>query len=94
MKKLILAISLLSSLNTSLAYAGEKINVTVKGMVCAFCSQGITKKLKALPEVAIVKVNLDEYLVTIETKDGTTLNDESITKTLADAGYSVAKISR
>lgn len=91
MKKIILAISLLTSLQT---YAGEKINITVKGMVCSFCSQGITKKFQALPEVAVVKVNLDEHLVAIETKEGSALTDESITKVLADAGYSVAKISR
>lgn len=96
MKKIILAISLLASLLTSFqAYAGEKINVTVKGMVCSFCSQGITKKIQALPEVASVKVNLDIHIVTIETKEGAVLlKDESITKVLSDAGYSVAKISR
>ncbi len=91
MKKLLLVSLLLTSIQ---AFAGEKINVTVKGMVCSFCSQGITKKFQAQPEVATVKVNLDDHLVSIETKDGSSLNDETITKILSDSGYSVAKISR
>lgn len=91
MKKCILALCLMTSLAVN---AGEKINVTVKGMVCSFCSQGITKKFKEQPEVASVKVNLDDHLVTIETKDNLSLKDESITKILGDSGYTVEKISR
>ncbi len=91
MKKLLFVLFLSIS---NQAFAGEKINVIVKGMVCSFCSQGITKKFQAQPEVATIKVNLDEHLVTIETKAGASIKDEVITKTLSDSGYSVEKISR
>ena len=40
MKAFIIGIMLI----TTSAFAGEKIDITVKGMVCSFCSQGITKK--------------------------------------------------
>ena len=40
------------------ADAAQKVDVTVGGMVCSFCAQGITKKFKARPEVEAVKVTL------------------------------------
>lgn len=91
MKTLIVLITLFTSLNV---FAGEKINITVKGMVCSFCSQGITKKFTDQPAVKTVNVNLDNHLVSLELKDDQKITDEVITKTLTDAGYGVEKITR
>ena len=44
--------------------------------------------------VAKVDVDLDKKLVSIEIKDGATLPDEQITKSINDAGYDVVKIER
>lgn len=73
----------------SLALADE-IKVGVKGMVCAFCAQGIKKKFSALPEVASVDVSLESKILTIQTKDQQTLSREKIAQTLKDAGYEIA----
>ena len=35
-------------------------------MVCAFCAQGIEKKIKAMPQTKDVLVNLDKRLVAVE----------------------------
>lgn len=74
--------------------AAKEINVTVKGMVCSFCAQGIKKKLSAESAVNKVDVNLGQHLVKIDTKKDQDLTDEKITSILKDAGYSVSKIER
>ena len=53
---------------TTTAFAGEKIDITVKGMVCSFCSQGITKKFNE-EKVKSVNVELGKQLVSIELND-------------------------
>ena len=72
----------------------KPISVQVKGMVCAFCAQGIEKKFKALPEISTIKVSLETKLVSLDTKDGKDLTDEKISKIINDAGYDVVKIER
>src|SRR5687768_6541750 len=56
------------------------IAVKVNGMVCSFCAQGITKKLKALPQVEKVDVRMDDSRVYITTRKGETLDDSTIKK--------------
>ncbi len=72
----------------------DSIHVTVKGMVCSFCAQGITKKFKAEKTVESVHVNLDEAFVHLETKGKGDLSDDKIRKIITDAGYTVASIKR
>ena len=76
---------------TSTAFAAEKIEITVKGMVCSFCSQGITKKFNE-EKVKNVNVELGKHLVTVELNDNQELTNEKITKILTDSGYGVEKI--
>lgn len=83
----LLALLLFSMPTLALA---EEIKVGVKGMVCAFCAQGIKKKFTALPEVASVDVSLEKKVLTIQTKDSQTLSREKIAQTLKDAGYEIA----
>lgn len=88
MKKLLMALTLTL---TTTAFAGEKIDITVKGMVCSFCSQGITKKFKE-EKVKSVNVDLGNHLVSIELNDNQKISHEKITKILTDSGYGVEKI--
>ena len=78
------------------AIAGETadIDVTVKGMVCSFCVQGIEKKFKGESSVDNVKVNLDESLLSIWLKENQPLSDERIESLVKDSGYNVAEIKR
>lgn len=85
MKQII--ITSLFLLNASLATAGEELKVGVKGMVCAFCAQGIEKKFKAQSEVEKVEVSLENKFVKLNFKDGKRLPKEKITEILKDAGY-------
>ncbi len=70
------------------------ISVTVNGMVCAMCAQGIQKKFKKLQEVQNIKVDLDTKIVTIQTKKESTIDDQVITKIITEAGYIVKGIER
>ena len=72
----------------------ETIKTSVNGMVCAFCATGIEKSFKQQPAVQSVNVDLDNRLVTVETKKGQTLDDATCTKLITDAGFSVVSIQR
>jgi len=74
--------------------APTHVDVTVNGMVCSFCAQGITKKFKARPEVESVNVVLKDQQVHLTFKDGKTMKDADITALLRESGYSVEKIER
>ncbi len=74
--------------------SAQDLRVTVNGMVCAFCAQGIHKKLTSQAAVKSVDVNLEDHLVKVSLKDGANLSDETVTQILVDAGYTVSKIER
>ncbi len=89
MKKIIFI--LLAVVSPGLA---ETVLVSVNGMVCGFCVQAITKKVQALNEVEKVNVDLDNKKVTIDIKEGQTVDDPTITKVITEAGYKVVSIER
>ena len=70
------------------------IEMSVKGLVCAFCAQGIEKKLRKLPATADVLVSLERRLVAVALKDGQDIPDAELRKALTDAGYTVTAIDR
>jgi copper chaperone CopZ len=72
----------------------ETIKVTVNGLVCSFCATGIEKTFRKQEAVEEVKVDLDQKLVLIQTKEQSVLDDETVTKLVKDAGYSVTDIKR
>ena len=83
---------------TLLAVAGSSaaatVEMTVNGLVCAFCAQGIEKKLKKFPATADVVVSLEHRLVAVALKEGQDIPDGDLRKALTDAGYTVKSISR
>jgi cation transport ATPase len=74
--------------------AADTIKTSVNGMVCAFCATGIEKTFKAQPEVRTVTVDLQNKLVTIQTKQGQTIDDGKLRKLFGNSGYSVVAIAR
>lgn len=101
MKKLVFALTLAFS---SLAIgAQEKITVSVNGMVCDFCAQGVKKQFGKLDNVKKVDVDFEgpknakgesEKLVILQMKDDTSLSDKIITEKIEDAGFKVIEIRR
>lgn len=88
MKKIILIVTLFLSMNT---YALTQ-RIEILGMVCAFCAQGIEKSFISDENVKDVFVNLKEYFVVIESKDGKSINEKHIRTIVNDAGYDVRNI--
>lgn len=77
---------------TATANAATTTKITVNGMVCAFCAQGIEKRLTALPQTQGVYVNLARKVVAVEAKPGQTLDEAQLRAEIRDAGYDVVGI--
>ena len=77
---------------TAFAHAAQTITAQVNGMVCAFCAQGIEKKVRALPETQDVYVNLKQKIVAAQLKEGEQLSPDVIAALIKEAGYDVAHI--
>ncbi|HTL11715.1 MAG TPA: heavy-metal-associated domain-containing protein [Bdellovibrionota bacterium] len=73
---------------------GREISISVRGMVCSFCAQGIEKKFSAEPAVQKVTVRLSEKTVSLTLKEGQDVSDDRIRSVLTESGYNVRSIER
>jgi copper chaperone CopZ len=80
--KLLVAVSLIA---TASAHA-RTIEMTVNGLVCGFCAQGIEKTFRKNLATADVLVSLENRLVAIATKEGTDISDAELREALKSAG--------
>lgn len=93
MKKLVFVSLVSLSLFSQLAMAAtQTIQAKVNGMVCAFCAQGIEKKMRSLSQTKEVYVNLKQRIVAVELKEGQTLSENTVKDLIKDAGYDVTVI--
>jgi copper chaperone CopZ len=70
------------------------IEMTVNGLVCTFCAQGIDKQLRKFPATSEVLVSLEHRLVAVALKDGQNIPDAELRRALTNAGYTVKAIQR
>jgi copper chaperone CopZ len=68
--------------------------IGVDGMVCAFCAQGIEKKLRARAEVERIFVSLENKIVAVGFREGRTITDAELGRIIVDSGYKVTGIAR
>lgn len=87
-----LAALTLATLLASPAWAADTLKVTVNGMVCAFCAQGIEKRLGQLAATQAVFVDLKNRVVAVQAKPGQRLDDKAVRSEIVDAGYDVVTI--
>ncbi|MDD4013512.1 MAG: cation transporter [Candidatus Omnitrophica bacterium] len=73
---------------------GETINVTLKGLVCDFCARAIEKTFAKQADVEKVDVDLDSALLVVEMKPGKTMDDGTVARLVAEAGYEVESVRR
>jgi mercuric ion binding protein len=90
MNQTLLAIAMV--LATSQACAATTVKATVNGMVCAFCAQGIEKRIAAMPATKAVFVDLKRKTVAVEARDGLTLDQTAIRTEIVNAGYDVVRM--
>ena len=77
---------------TGPTWAATSLKATVNGMVCAFCAQGIEKRLTQLPATQAVYVDLKRKVVAVQAKQGQTLDEQTIKAEITDAGYDVTHL--
>jgi len=78
----------------SFAANAATLEMDVNGLVCAFCAQGIEKKLRTFSATDDVVVSLEQRLVAVAVKPGQDIGDDELRKALTDAGYTVKAIRR
>lgn len=76
------------------AAAATTIEMTVNGLVCGFCAQGIEKTLRRNPATADVMVSLENKLVAVVTKEGRDISNADLKKALTASGYAIKAIER
>jgi len=85
---------LMAGLSAAAAASASTIEMTVNGLVCGFCAQGIEKTLRKNPATDDVFVSLEHRLVAVATKPDADIPDESLREALRDSGYDVVTINR
>ncbi len=72
----------------------RQIEVTILGMACPFCAYGVEQKLKRLDGVEELEVVLETGLATLRLDEDADISNELLQKTVKEAGFEVAKITR
>ena len=90
MKKTMIAVMLLMP---TLAQA-ETVKLSVGGLVCAYCVQGIEKKFRELDAVEDIAFDLDNAQVTLTTKGQGDVSDQAIKDVISYGGYTLNSIVR
>jgi mercuric ion binding protein len=67
--------------------AGTQYVMRVDGLACPYCAYGIEKKLKSIEAVEQIDVDLNNGLVTVNAREGTTLTEPQIKQLFKDAGF-------
>ena len=70
----------------------DRYEVSVKGLACPFCAFGIEKKIKALPGVHDVHVDLEGGTVTFEVAGDDALTPPAVRKAVKQTGFSTGTI--
>jgi copper chaperone CopZ len=76
---------------TASAAQASAVKLSVNGMVCAFCAQGIEARLKKLPETADLYINLKQKVVAVQAKPGQMLAVDKLKAEVVEAGYEVTR---
>ncbi len=70
------------------------LTVSVKGMVCDFCAQAVTKVFGRNDAVDGVHVDLDNGEIHVGLKPGMSLSDEEVETLVNKSGYAMVSLER
>ncbi len=76
----------LASVGFAKPLTGE-IHVNIKGMVCGFCAQGLTKTFEKQSAVEKVHVSLEDKSMHLTLKKDQSFDSDIILKLIEEAGY-------
>jgi len=71
---------------------GQTVKFSVNGMVCAFCAQGIEKRLVRMPETGPLYINLARKVIAVEPKPGQRIDVDKVKAEITEAGYDVTQV--
>ncbi len=84
---------LLAGLGLVPAVTAREIVLTVEGLVCAFCANGIAATAQRDPAIADVVVDLDNALARFVVKPNAGLTADGAKKIIARAGYEASAVT-
>lgn len=90
-------LALLIALSPTLVLAQDYV-INVNGIVCEFCSLGVTKKVAKLPFIDRTQYNkgvyveIENQMVTIAVKEGETLDKAALFAAIESGGYKPVEI--
>lgn len=70
------------------------LTVNVKGMVCDFCAQAVTKVFGKNEAVENVHVDLDNGEIHVGLKPGESLTDDEVESLVKKSGYAMVSVER
>ena len=91
---LLASVTLAAAVATPAFATPKTIQIGLDGLVCAFCAQGVEKKMKAQAATDKVFVSLEKKVAVVALKDGQDIPDATIKAEITDAGYVVKSIAR
>jgi copper chaperone CopZ len=71
-----------------------RLVVTIRGMVCSFCAQGLEKLFRAEKAVRDVKVSLEKKTVWLELAPDAALDEARVKVLVEDAGFDFVRLER
>lgn len=90
MKNIIFVLFLLSSI--TLTAQNDQFTVNVDGMGCAYCANGVDKKLKEWKELSALEIDLATGLVKFEYPSSENLTADQVHDQILAAGYTVTSV--
>lgn len=94
MKAIASILLVMATLVWTSALSARSVQIDVEGLACEGCSANIAKKLRALPVVSAVAVDLESHLVMLQLRDGAEVSDVQLNEVISKAGYAVTAIQR
>lgn len=71
---------------------GNQIQAEIDGLSCPFCAYGLEKKLKALPAINKLDIDINKGLIQIYLKDGQKVDKKEINTKVTEAGFTLRKL--
>jgi len=76
------------------ASAAANIVVTVDGMVCSFCVQGLERTMLRMEAIEKVALNLEAKTMSLWTQSGQNVSDETLRSEIKASGFDAREIVR
>lgn len=89
---LVVALSVAMPLRAAEAKSTTDTTITINGMHCEGCAKKITRKLKAVSNVAEVKIDVKTSLATVSPQKGKSASARALWEAVESAGYEATKL--